>query len=332
MKALVTGGGGFLGRAIVDRLLARGDSVRSFSRGAYPELDALGVKTVRGDLGDGAAVREAAAGCDIVFHVAAKAGVWGPAGEYERANVLGTDHVLAACCAHGIQRLVYTSSPSVAFHGEDQEGTDESQDYPDSFLCHYPRTKAIAEKRVLEANGADLATVVLRPHLIWGPGDPHLVPRIVERARAGRLRLLGGGNKLVDSVFVDNAADAHLLAADRLAPESPIAGRTYYVTQGEPIPMRELIGRILKAAGLPPETRSVSAGVAYAAGAVLETLFRMVGAKNEPPMTRFVARQLSTAHWFDLAAARSDLGYDPAVSLDEGMERLATWLRGNPSG
>ncbi len=326
MKALVTGGGGFLGRAIVDRLLARGDSVRSFSRGAYPELEALGVEVLRGDLADTEAVRAAARGCDIVFHVAAKAGVWGRAADYERTNVLGTNNVLLACRAHGIPRLVYTSSPSVTFHGVDQEGTDEREAYPQSFLCHYARTKAIAEHWVLQANSADLATVSLRPHLIWGPGDPHLVPRILQRARAGRLRLLDGGDKLVDSVFIDNAADAHLLAAD-----ARVAGRAYYVTQGVPIPMRELIGRILKAAGLPRETRSVSSSVAYAAGAVLETLFRMVGAKNEPPMTRFVARQLSTAHWFDTTAAREDLGYDPAVSLDEGMERLATWLRTNPS-
>jgi len=326
MKALVTGGGGFLGRAIVDRLLARGDSVRSFSRGAYPELEALGVEVLRGDLADTEAVRDAARGCDIVFHVAAKAGVWGRAADYERTNVLGTNNVLLACHAHGIPRLVYTSSPSVTFHGVDQEGTDEREAYPQSFLCHYARTKAIAEHWVLQANSAKLATVSLRPHLIWGPGDPHLVPRILQRARAGRLRLLDGGDKLVDSVFIDNAADAHLLAGD-----AKVAGRAYYVTQGVPIPMRDLIGRILEAAGLPRETRSVSSGVAYAAGAVLETLFRMVGAKNEPPMTRFVARQLSTAHWFDTTAAREDLGYDPAVDLDEGMERLATWLRTNPS-
>jgi len=331
MRALVTGGGGFLGRAIVNRLIARGDSVRSFSRGAHPELESLGVDVRRGDIADADAVRNAADGCDIVFHVAAKAGVWGSAADYERTNVLGTDNVLLACRAHNISRLVYTSSPSVAFHGVDQEGTDERDAYPETFLCHYARTKATAEQRVIAANGADLATVSLRPHLIWGPGDPHLVPRILERARAGRLRLLDGGEKLVDSVYIDNAADAHLLAADRLSPASTIAGWTYYVTQGAPIPMRELIGRILDAAGLPRETRSVPAGVAYAVGAVLETLFRIVGAKREPPMTRFVARQLSTAHWFDPAAARQDLGYDPAVSLDEGMERLATWLRKNPS-
>ena len=326
MKALVTGGGGFLGRAIVDRLLARGDTVRSFSRGAHPALEAIGVDVRRGDIADTDAVRDAADGCDIVFHVAAKAGVWGPRAEYERTNVLGTDNVLLACRACGIPRLVYTSSPSVAFHGVDQEGSDETEPYPTAFLCHYARTKAIAEWRVMQANSEDLATVSLRPHLIWGPGDPHLVPRILQRARAGRLRLLDGGDKLVDSVFIDNAADAHLLAAD-----STVAGRAYYVTQGQPIPMRELIGRILEAAGLPRETRSVSSRVAYAAGAVLETLFRIVGARSEPPMTRFVARQLSTAHWFDLAAARQDLGYDPSVSLDEGMERLATWLRANPS-
>ena len=215
MKALVTGGGGFLGRAIVERLVARGDTVRSFSRGDYPELRQLGVQIVRGDIADREAVVAACHGCDVIFHVAAKAGIWGRFEDYHRANVVGTENVLAGCSAHGIARLVYTSSPSVVFHGADMEGVDESAPYPDAYHAHYPKTKAVAERRVLAANGPNLATVALRPHLIWGPRDNHLVPRIIRRA--GSLRRIGAEDKRVDCVYIDNAADAHVLAADRLA-------------------------------------------------------------------------------------------------------------------
>ena len=327
MKALVTGGGGFLGLAIVRRLKERGDEVRSFSRGTYPVLEDLGVESVQGDIANGAAVEAAARGCDIVFHVAAKAGVWGSADSYHQANVVGTDNVLQACVEHGIARLVYTSSPSVTFAGTDQVGVDESEPYPEYYLNEYGRTKAIAERRVLESNSADLATVALRPHLIWGPGDPHLVPRILERARSGRLRLLGDRPNEVDSVYVDNAADAHILAADRLSPGSAVAGNAYFITQDAPLPLAELMNRILAAGGLPPVTRRIPPGFAYFLGAALETVYGLLGIENEPPMTRFVARQLSTAHWFDISAARRDLGYAPAVSLDKGMERLAESLR-----
>ena len=328
MKALVTGGGGFLGLVIVRKLRARGDDVRSFSRGAYPALDELGVESVRGDLADEAAVKEAALGCDVVFHVAAKAGVWGRRESYYSANVVGTDNVLKACAAAAIERLVYTSTPSVTFGGTDQIGVDESAPYADNYLSDYPRTKSIAERRVLESNGENLATVALRPHLIWGPGDPHLVPRILERARAGKLRLLGNRTNEVDSVYVDNAADAHILAADRLAPGSAVAGKAFFITQGEPLPLADLINRILAAGGLPPVQRRIPAGLAYVIGAAMEGVYRLLGNENEPPMTRFVARQLSTAHWFDISAARRDLGYTPAISLDEGMKRLAESLRG----
>jgi nucleoside-diphosphate-sugar epimerase len=328
MKALVTGGGGFLGLAIVRKLRARGDDVRSFSRRTHPALEGLGVQSVRGDLADRAAVLRAARGCDIVFHVAAKAGVWGSTESYHRANVVGTDNVLSACSTEGIERLVYTSTPSVTFAGTDQVGVDESAPYASRYLSDYPRTKAIAERRVLESNGADLATVALRPHLIWGPGDPHLVPRILERGRSGTLRLLGDQPNEVDSVYVDNAADAHLLAADRLAPGSAIAGKAYFISQGEPLPLGDLMNRILAAGDLPPVERRIPGGVAYFLGALLETVYELLGIETEPPLTRFVAAQLSTAHWFDISAARLDLGYEPAVSLDEGMERLAASLRG----
>jgi nucleoside-diphosphate-sugar epimerase len=322
MKALVTGGGGFLGGVIVRLLGERGDSVRSFSRGSYPELDSLGVEQARGDLGDPAAVAAAAEGCEAIFHVAAKAGVWGSWKEYYRANVLGTRNVLAACRQHGIQKLIFTSSPSVTFAGTDQNGVDESEPYPKRFLAHYPHTKGIAEQEVLAANGPGLATVALRPHLIWGPGDPHLVPRLIERARAGKLRRIGRENKLVDTVYVDNAAQAHLQAANRLTVGSPVAGRAYFLSQGEPTPLWDFVNRVLALAGLPPVTRSISPGVAYAAAAFLETAYRLIRLRAEPKITRFVVRQLSTAHWYDLTAARRDLGYSPAVPTEEGLRRL----------
>lgn len=327
MNALVTGGGGFLGAAIVRRLRERGDSVHSLARGRYPELDALGVTQHQGDLADPIAVSRAAAGRDIIFHVAAKAGVGGRYRDYHRANVIGTANVLTACRHHGIARLVYTSSPSVVFAGRDMAGVDESVPYPPHYEAAYPQTKAIAERMVLRANGPSLATVALRPHLIWGPGDNHLIPRLLARARAGRLRRLGTESKLIDSVYIDNAADAHLLAADRLTPEASIAGKAYFIVQGEPVPLWDLVNRILRTAGLGPVTRSAPAGIAYAAGWVLETVYGVFWPHAEPPLTRFVARELTTAHWFDLAAARRDLGYEPKVSLEEGLGRLAIWLR-----
>jgi 2-alkyl-3-oxoalkanoate reductase len=327
MRALVTGGGGFLGGAIVRLLRERGEVVCSFSRGTYPALESLGVEQIQGDLGDRAALTAAAAGCDVVYHVAAKAGVWGPWDEYYRANVVGTENVVAACRVNGVRRLVFTSSPSVTFDGVDQNGANESEPYPKHFLAHYPDTKALAEQAVLAANGPELATVALRPHLIWGPGDPHLIPRLIERARTGRLKRIGRESKLVDTTYVDNAATAHVQAADRLAPGSAVAGKAYFLSQGEPEPLWDFVNRVLAAAMLPPVTRSVPAGVAYAAGAVLESVYGLLRLRGEPPMTRFVARQLSTAHWFDLTAARRDFGYAPAVSTADGLRRLAEGWR-----
>jgi 2-alkyl-3-oxoalkanoate reductase len=322
MNALVTGGGGFLGGAIVRRLVARGDYVRSVSRRRYPELDALGVVQVQGDVADLGPTEAAAAGCDVVFHVAAKAGVWGPYAEYYRANVVGTQNILSACRKHAVRRLVYTSSPSVVFDGRKLEGVDESTPYPKHYDAAYPKTKAEAERLVLAANGPDLATVALRPHLIWGPGDNHLIPRILERGRAGRLRRIGRANKLIDSIYIDNAADAHLLAGDRLAPGSPVAGKAYFLSNGEPIPLWDLINRILATNGIPPVTRTVPVGLAYGAGWLLEAVYTLLGRRDEPPMTRFLARELTTAHWFNIGAARRDLGYEPKVSLAEGLRRL----------
>lgn len=326
MKALVTGGGGFLGKAIIKRLVARGDEVRSFSRNPHPALTELGVEHWRGELSDAEAVKSAAEGCDIVFHVAAKAGVWGPYAEFYEANVLGTKNVLAACRHHGIQRLVHTSSPSVVFDGSDMEGVDESVPYPDHFEAYYPQTKAEAEQLVLQANGQTLATVALRPHLIWGPEDNHLVPRILERGAKGALRKLGTRECLADTIYIDNAALAHLQAADHLDIGSAVAGKAYFLSQGEPLPIWDVVNRILEAGGLPPVTRTISPALAYKIGAIMEKVYDFFKIKGEPRMTRFVAKELSTSHWFDLSAARRDFGYKPEVSFDEGIERLREWL------
>jgi 2-alkyl-3-oxoalkanoate reductase len=332
MTVMVTGGNGFLGGAIVRQLLQQGDTVRSFSRQLAPALVDLGVEQRQGDLADAAAVAAALEGCDLVYHVAAKAGVWGKYREYHRTNVVGTENILTACRRHGIRRLVFTSSPSVVYHGVDQNGVDESEPYPRHFLSPYPRTKARAEQLVLEANSPELATVALRPHLIWGPGDPHLIPRIIERARAGKLRRIGRKSKLVDTIFVENAAAAHLQAGHRLSANSPIAGQAYFLSQGEPLPLWDFINRILALANLPPVEKTISVFSAYNAGRVLEWVYRLLGLQGEPPMTRFVARQLSTAHWFNLSRARHDLGFAPAISIEEGLRRVAegaemeTWV------
>lgn len=327
MKALVTGGGGFLGGAIVRQLLARGDAVRSFARGAYPELEALGVEVLQGDLGRPEDVERAVEGCDVVFHVAAKAGVWGTKESFERANVDGTRNVIAACRKAGVGKLVYTSTPSVVSAGGNVEGVDESAPYPTHFEAEYPRTKAIAERLVLDANDGELRTVALRPHLIWGPGDTQFIPRLVARAKAGRLALVGDGKALVDVIYVDNAAKAHLLACDRLGDDrSPVAGKAYFLSQGEPIAVADMINGLLHAAGLPPVERRIPVWAAELVGSVFETVYGVFRVESEPPMTRFLARQLSTAHWFDISAARRDLGYEPEVSISDGLERLARSL------
>jgi nucleoside-diphosphate-sugar epimerase len=326
MKALVTGGGGFLGGAVVRMLCERGDEVVSYSRSSYGALNALGVRQVSGDIADREALTAAAQGCDLVFHVAAKAGIWGDYTDYFHANVTGTGAVIAACRANGINRLVATGSPSVVFDGRDIEGGDESLPYPDHYEAHYPQTKMLSEQLVLKANSPDLATVSLRPHLIWGPGDNHLVPRIIQKAKAGRLRRIGNRPCLADTVYIDNAAKAHLLAADRLHPGSQIAGKAYFITNDHPVPLWDMVDRILAAAGLPPVKGKVSPELARLIGGGCEKIWTLLKLSGEPPMTRFVANELSTAHWFDISAAKRDLGYYPEVSMDEGLKRLRDWL------
>ncbi len=336
MQTLVTGGGGFLGRAIVEQLLARGDRVRSFSRGAYPELETLGAEVVRGDLRDLDALATAFEGesIDCVFHAAACPGIGVRWHDYFETNVLGTRQVIEMCRRYRVPRLVLTSSPSAVFAGKDQCGVDESVDYGIAWLKknggHYSRSKALAEQEVLQAHKPGrLATCALRPHLIWGPHDQHLIPRLIARARSGRLRRVGDGQNLVDTIYVENAAEAHLQAADALAVEnSPVDGKAYFLSQSEPVNCWQWIDEILALADLPPVGKSVSFPTAWRLGKLCEAVYRVLRLKSEPPMTRFLAAQLATSHWFDISAARQDFGYQPRISTEQGMQRLGLWLRG----
>lgn len=327
MKALVTGGGGFLGGAVARLLLARGAAVRSFSRGAYPELERLGVECVRGDLADKAAASAACRGCDTVFHIAAKVGMWGKYEDFHRANVDGTAALLDGARAAGAARFVFTSSPSVVFNGGDVEGWNETAPYPKRFDSHYSETKARAEELVLKANAPGFATVSLRPHLIWGPGPNHIVSNIVESGRAKKLRRIGAYNKLVDSTFIDDAANAHWCAAQRLAPGAPCAGKAYFISQGDPRPNWDIIDMILAAAGAEPVSGRLSYTTAYAAALAMEAAWRLASFSDEPPLNLFVMKQLTTAHWFDISAARRDLGYAPSVTIEQGMQKLRDWFR-----
>ncbi|HEY5852080.1 MAG TPA: 2-alkyl-3-oxoalkanoate reductase [Lysobacter sp.] len=328
MKILVTGGGGFLGQALCRGLRARGYQVVSFNRGRYDALDAIGAVQVQGDLAQRDAVVAAARGCDAVFHNAAKAGAWGSYKSYHEANVVGTDNVIAACRAHGIGRLIYTSTPSVTHRATHpvEGGTAQNVPYGDHLKAPYAATKQIAERAVIAANDTSLATIALRPRLIWGVGDNQLLPRLVERARAGRLRFVGDGENRIDTTYVDNAAQAHFDAFDHLEQGAACAGRAYFISNGEPRTVREIVNGLLQAAGAPMVTKTIPFRVAYAAGVVCEGLWHALPLKGEPPMTRFLAEQLSTTHWYDMAPAKRDFGYVPRVSIHEGLTRLKAAL------
>lgn len=329
-RVLVTGGGGVVGGGVVRALLRRGAAVRSLARGDYPHLRAAGVETLRGDIGDLDAVERAVDGCDAVVHVAAKADLSIHRDAFVAANVVGTANVIAACRRRGVGRLVFTSTPSVVHAGEPLEGADESLPYARRFEAPYPATKARAERLVRAANDGRLATVALRPHLVWGPGDTQLTARILQRARAGRLRLVDHGRAMIDATYVDDAARAHVLALDALAGAvtggRPVAGRAFFIASDHPLPIATLLNGLLDAAGLPAEHRSVPFRAAHLAGAACETVWRAARRTGEPPMTRFLARQLATSHWFDLTAARRDLGYRPQVTPADGLRRLAEAL------
>jgi len=326
MKILVTGGGGFLGSAICRQLLARGDEVIAYQRSANEELDHLGATIVRGDITDAGLLSSSLKSVDAVIHTAAKAGLSVNYDDFFRPNVTGTENVISACLNNSICKLVFTSSPSVTHADGDIEGGDESLPYAEHYNSPYPATKALAEQLVMGANCPELHTVSLRPHLIWGPGDNHLLPHLLERAKAGKLKL-PGPDKLIDTVYIDNAARAHLLALDRLetTPEI-VGGKTYFISNDEPLPQKQVIGGLLKAAGLDVDIQPISPYLAIAAGTVFETTWKLLRLKSEPPLTRWSAEHLSTAHWYDISAAKRDLGYKAEISFVEGLKRLSTAL------
>lgn len=327
MRVLVTGGGGFLGTHIAKRLRARGDQVSVFGRGKYAHLGEE-IESIVCDIRDKQGVAAALKGCDTVFHSAAIPGVWGDFKKYHSINVEGAHNVIDGCREHGVKKLIFTSSPSVVFGDSDLENVDESVPYPDNYLCHYPETKAMAERMVVDANGSDgLATVSLRPHLIWGVGDPHLVPRVLERARKGKLVRVGNGMNWVDMIHVENAAAAHLQACDALTPESKVAGQCYFISDGKPVVLWEWIDHLLTALDLPPVERAISFKTAWILGAILEGFYGLLRIKREPLMTRFVAAQLATSHYFDISNAKKDFGYTPVIDPEDGMVEMIKYLR-----
>ncbi|MGM9999223.1 MAG: NAD-dependent epimerase/dehydratase family protein [Candidatus Bruticola sp.] len=329
-KVLVVGGGGFLGKALVKRLIARGDSVRSLARGSYPEIESLGAEVMRGDIVSSETSLEAVAGCEAVYHTASKAGIWGDYAEYERINVYGTRSLLEACRRQGVAKFIYTSTPSVIYHPKAKiENIQEDTPYPEQFECAYAQTKAQAEREVLQANSQSLQTVSLRPHLIYGPGDPHLVPRLVERAFAGQLFQVGDGTNKVDITYVDNAAQAHIDAFEHI---DKCAGKAYFISDGQPVVLWDWVKELLEKVGAPPITRSIPYGLTWGLGATLEFVYKVLRKKEEPKMTRFTAAQLATSHYFNIANARRDLQYDPEVSGAEGMERLVAWIKEQGAG
>ncbi len=327
MKVLVTGGGGFLGRELCKQLIAQGDEVAYLARNAYPDLEEMGAKGFRIDLGSEDPLEPALEGVELIYHAASKTGIHGAKSEFLRINTHGTERLLEAAKKAGIRRFVYTSSPSVVF-SRNCEGADESAcQYLDHYDDAYAETKSLAERAVLAANSENFATVALRPHLIWGPGDPNLIPRLIARQKDGRLKRVGDGKNRVSITYVANAAVAHLQAAKRLEPQSPIAGKAYFITDAEPVMLWPWIDHLLTELGLGPVKSSVPYALAYFAGACTEALHALLRKTSEPTLTRFLVRELSQSHWYSIEAARRDLGYAPIVTPEEGLERTIQSFR-----
>ncbi|MFK7735630.1 MAG: NAD-dependent epimerase/dehydratase family protein [Pirellulaceae bacterium] len=333
-KVLVTGYGGFLGAEVSRQLLESGYEVRGLARGGYPELEALGVECMQGDIVDPNVAEAAVGGCQAVVHTAAKAGVWGVYEEYYAINTRAAVQLFKTAGDAGVQAFVQTSSPSVTFDGQHQSGVDESVPYPTKWLCHYPNTKAEAEKRILEASQEErLYACALRPHLIWGYEDPHLFPRVVERTLSGRLRRVGSGTNLIDVVHVTNAARAHVSAVERLLDrDTRLNGNALFITDGQPVECWAWISKILEAADVEVPSKSISFKAAYGIGACLEVAYRLTGKTAEPPMTRFVAAQLALDHYFDISRARNLLDYQPDIDTDAELEKCHPWLQALAAG
>lgn len=324
--AIVTGGGGFVGLAIVKALRAMNIQVSVVGRHRYPQVEEVGAVCLQGDIRDVDFLKSAFAGADTVFHVAAKAGVWGDWQDYFGINVTGTENVIAACQHNKIPRLIYTSTPSVVFNQGHLCGVDESASYATEVLCHYARSKILAEILVLDANDLLLNTVALRPHLIWGPGDTNLIPRLLERGRKNQLKIVGNGTNMVDISYIDNVVDAHIKAAINLELYGTCAGESFFISQGEPVNLWDWINELFIALNRPLVVRRISFKMAYRLGHILEYIYTLLRIKSEPKMTRFVAEQMAKSHWFTIDKARDILQWQPQVSTPEGMKRMVEWI------
>jgi nucleoside-diphosphate-sugar epimerase len=323
---LVTGGGGFLGQAIVERCLLRGYTVRVAGRRPLPKSIADKVDFRQGNLVNQKFVQNIVEGCDYIFHVAAKAGICGKWEDYVESNITATHHLITAARVFEVKAFVYTSTPSVVFTGESFNGANESLPYGKNWLCAYAETKATAEKIVLKAASPHLLVCALRPHLIWGPGDHHLFPRILASARKGKLKIIGDGKNKVDVTHVDTAANVHLQALDALL-AGRANGKSYFISQGKPVKLWEFINRLLIGADIPPVTQKISLKSATFLGGFFETLWTIFRLKGEPPLTRFVAVEMAKDHWFDVSAAQKDLGLKPAHDTWSALDALAISYR-----
>ncbi|MDH3349731.1 MAG: NAD-dependent epimerase/dehydratase family protein [Desulfobulbaceae bacterium] len=326
-KALVTGGGGFIGLAVVRKLAELGVKTTVVGRHEYPAATALGARCVVGDIREASFLQKVFADHDTVFHVAAKAGIWGSYDSYHSINVQGTENVLTACRENRVKALVYTSTPSVVFNGCDLQGVDETTPYGQKLLCHYAATKIEAEKLVLAADGSLTRTAAIRPHLVWGPGDTNLIPRLLDRGREGSLRIVGSGENKVDIAYIDNVVHAHILAADNLLSSASAGGQSFFISQGEPVPLWGWINDLYGRLDIPPVTKQVSFPAAYVIGYLMEKVYGLLGREDEPKMTRFLAEQLAKSHWFSQDKAKQLLGYEPLVSIEAGLEALVRSLR-----
>lgn len=317
MIVLATGTSGFLGRAVVRELAAAGHEVRTLQR---RPSGIAGVRDILGSITDAETVAGAVEGVDAVVHLAAKVSLAGDVREFRTVNVDGTRVLLDAAARAGASRFVQVSSPSVAHAGSALSGAGADPADPVHARGEYARTKAEAELLALSRDTEAMRVVAVRPHLVWGPGDPQLIDRIVARARRGTLPLLNGGTALIDTTYVDNAATGIVAALHRA---DAVGGRAYVLTNGEPRPVGDLMAGICRAAGVPEPRLRLPAAVARAAGAAVERIWQIRPGADEPPMTRFLAEQLSTAHWFDQTSIRHDLQWRPTVTIDEGLDRLA---------
>lgn len=326
MRALVTGGSGFLGRYIVEQLLQRGVNVTVLCRGHYPELTALPIRVEQGSVTDPDCVRNAMANQDWVFHVAAKVGYWGSYDDFYNTNVNGTQLIVKTAKALGVKKLIYTSSPSVTMNNIDIHNGNESLTYPKKYHSYYSATKAIAEQHVLAAHEANgLHTTAIRPHLILGPRDNHLLPRLLHKAQTGQLKQIGWHNNRVGVTYVENAAHAHILAA--LSDNT--GGKAYFINEPEPVTLWPWLRDILKQLGAPPPRFTVPFTLAFGAGWFLETLYKILKIEKEPLVTRFIAAELYRNHYFSIERARRDFNYKPLFSIEEAQEKTLAYVKAN---